>query len=120
MSNENVLIQQIAEAEAVVNELRKQLDAQRKGERTQAITAARELIKSHDLTAAELGFGGKIAAKRATTDKRNVVAPKYQDPDSAKTWTGRGKSPAWLATQVAAGRTKEDFLIRESTESTVS
>lgn len=112
MSNVSALQQKLNEAEAVANELRKQLETERKGERTQAIAAAKELIKTYDLTASELGFSGKGAAKRAGGDKRNVVAPKYQDPDSGKTWTGRGKSPAWLSAQLAAGRSKQDFLIQ--------
>lgn len=111
MSNFSELQQQINEAEAKVNELRKKLEEERKGERTQAITAARELIKAHGLSAAELGFSGKAPGKRALGDKRTIVPPKYQDPASGKTWTGRGKSPAWLAAQVAAGRNKQDFLI---------
>jgi len=85
MQNISDLQQKLNEAEAHVNELRKQMDAQRKNERTQAITTVKELIKSHDLTAADLGFSGKTATKRASTgDKRNSVAPKYQDPDSGK------------------------------------
>lgn len=112
MSTINALQQQLNEAEAAVNELRKQLDSERKGERMQAIATARELIKTHDLTASDLGFSGKGAAKRAVTDKRNVVAPKYQDPATGKTWTGRGKSPAWLSAQLAAGHGKQDFLIQ--------
>ena len=78
----------------------------------QAIAAAKELIKNHDLTASELGLSGKGSAKRVTGDKRNVVAPKYQDPISGKTWTGRGKSPAWLSAELAAGREKQEFLIQ--------
>jgi DNA-binding protein H-NS len=112
MSNVSALQQKLNEAEAVANELRKQLENERKGERTQAIAAVKELIKTHELTASELGFSGKGATKRAGSDKRNVVAPKYQDPDSGKTWTGRGKSPAWLSAQLAAGRNKQDFLIQ--------
>lgn len=106
------LQQQIDDYEAKLNELRKQQETERKGERSHAITAAKELIKSHELTAAELGFSGKGATKRSTGDKRNVVAPKYQDPESGKTWTGRGKSPAWLSAQLAAGRDKQEFLIK--------
>ncbi|MBH1958448.1 MAG: H-NS histone family protein [Burkholderiales bacterium] len=112
MSKSNELQQQINDYESKLNELRKQQEAERKGERTQAIAAAKELIKNHDLTASELGFSGKGAAKRMTGDKRNVVAPKYQDPDSGKTWTGRGKSPSWLSAQLAAGRDKQEFLIQ--------
>ena len=112
MTKSNELQQQINEYEAKLNELRKQQDTERKGERTQAIAAAKELIKTHDLTTSELGFSGKGSAKRVSGDKRNVVAPKYQDPASGKTWTGRGKSPAWLSTQLAAGREKQEFLIQ--------
>lgn len=112
MSNISALQQKLNDAEAVANELRKQLETERKGERTQTITEIKELIKSYELTATDLGFSGKGAAKRGVGDKRNVVAPKYQDPDSGKTWTGRGKSPSWLSAQLAAGRKKEDFLIQ--------
>ena len=112
MSRSNDLQQQINEFEAKLTELRKQQDTERKGERTQAIAAAKELIKNHDLTASELGLSGKGSAKRVTGDKRNVVAPKYQDPVSGKTWTGRGKSPAWLSAELAAGREKQEFLIQ--------
>jgi len=112
MSKSNELQQQINDFEAKLNELRKQQDAERKGERTQAIAAAKELIKSHDLTVSELGFSGKGAPKRNLTDKRNVVAPKYIDPTSGKTWTGRGKSPAWLSVQIADGHDKQEFLIQ--------
>lgn len=112
MSKSIELQQQIEDYETKLTALRRQQEQERKGERTQAITAAKELIKNHDLTAAELGLSGKGAVKRVTTDKRNVVAPKYIDPDSGKTWTGRGKSPAWLTVHLAAGREKQDFLIQ--------
>lgn len=113
MTKSNELQQQIDDYEAKLNELRKQQEAERKGERTQAISSAKELIKTYDLTASDLGLSGKGAAKKVSNDKRNVVAPKYQDPDSGKTWTGRGKSPAWLSAQLAAGRDKQEFLIQK-------
>lgn len=112
MSKSNELQQQINDYETKLSELRKQQDLERKGERTQAIAAAKEIIRNHDLSASDLGFSGKAAGKRSTGDKRNVVAPKYLDPASGKTWTGRGKSPAWLSAQLAAGREKQEFLIQ--------
>ena len=112
MSKSIELQQQIEDYETKLNVLRRQQEQERKGERTQAVVAAKELIKNHDLTAAELGLSGKSAVKRATNDKRNVVAPKYIDPDTGTTWTGRGKSPAWLTGQLAAGREKQEFLIQ--------
>lgn len=113
MSTLGQLLQQIKDAEAKVNELRSKLEAEQKIERTQAIASARALIKGHELTAAELGFSAKTAAKRAPADdKRTTVAAKYRDPASGKTWTGRGKTPTWLTSQLAAGRTKQDYLIK--------
>jgi DNA-binding protein H-NS len=113
MTQESTLQQQIQEAEAFINELRKKLDEERKGEHMQAIASVKALIKTHELTAAELGFSGKgTSARRSDGDKRGVVAAKYQDHESGKTWTGRGKSPAWMAAQLAAGYSKDDFLIK--------
>ncbi|RYG11807.1 MAG: H-NS histone family protein [Burkholderiales bacterium] len=114
------LQQQIAEAEAKVNDLRQKLAEQKNSERAQAIASAKELIKAHGLNAADLGFLGrgapskaaaKGAAKPATGDKRGTVAAKYRDSASGKTWTGRGKTPAWMAAELAAGKNKQDFLI---------
>lgn len=109
----STLQQQLQEAEDTVNELRKKLHEERQGERLQAIAAARELIKTHGLTASDLGLSGKRPVKAAATgDKRNVVSPKFKDPDTGKTWAGRGKHPLWLTAQLKAGRSKADFLIQ--------
>ena len=112
MTKSTELDQQIIDYETKLNELHKQRDAERKGERLQALSAVKELIKTHGFSASELGLSGKGVAKTASGDKRNMVAPKYQDPASAKTWTGRGKSPAWLAAYLTAGRDKQEFLIQ--------
>jgi len=29
-------------------------------------------------------------------EQRSTVKPKYKDPNSAATWTGRGRTPAWV------------------------
>jgi DNA-binding protein H-NS len=42
-------------------------------------------------------------AKRATAGRK--VAPKYRDPaNPALTWTGRGRTPAWVQALQAAGQ----------------
>ena len=102
------LEQQINQAEVKVNELRQQLAAQKKSERAGAISAVRDLIKAHGLSAAELGLNGKSSRgeKLKTSDKRSSVAAKDKDPATGITWTGRGKTPAWLNAQIKAGRNK--------------
>jgi len=45
--------------------------------------------------------GGKISIKKRakvtkSRDQRSTVKAKYRDPNSAATWTGRGRTPAWV------------------------
>ena len=51
-------------------------------------------------------FGGGKKTRSATSAKGSTVAPKYKDPESGKTWTGRGKAPLWIA-----GKDKSQFAI---------
>ena len=111
MSTISELQQQINEAENKVYQLREKLASELKAERIQALQTAKKIVKTHSFTAAELGMTSKKADASASTDKRATVAPKYKDPKSQNTWTGRGKTPAWLAAHLAAGQSKQDFLI---------
>ena len=45
--------------------------------------------------------GGKSSTKKRakvtkSRDQRSKVRAKYKDPNSAATWTGRGRTPAWV------------------------
>lgn len=52
----------------------------------------------------------KAAKPMATGEARPV---KFVNPtDATKTWVGMGKPPAWFKEQLAAGRTREDMLVR--------
>lgn len=111
------LQQEIAQAEAKIAELRLKLSQQKSEERGKAVATIKELVKLHDLTADDLGLGqkkGKSATKNARSDKGVSVAPKYKDPESGSTWTGRGRAPQWLSALVAAGRSKDDYLIAKT------
>jgi DNA-binding protein H-NS len=54
---------------------------------------------------------GKKGAKAMKRAKR-TVAPKYKDPQSGATWSGRGLTPKWLAEKEKAGAKREEFLIK--------
>jgi DNA-binding protein H-NS len=69
--------------------------AERKAE---GIAAARALIQEHGLTAADVYPPAK--------SKGSVGAPKYRDPATGATWTGRGKPPNWIN-----GKDRAPFLI---------
>lgn len=104
-----------AEAQAKVAELQKQAAEARKEAMANAIRDVKALMAQHDLTLADLGgAAGKApkAKKAGSSDNRASVAPKYRDNATGDTWTGRGKPKAWLVAKLAAGATKEQFLIK--------
>lgn len=95
-----------------VAELIKQRDAleaqiaqARRQEQEQAVKAVRELVEQHRLTAEDI-FGPSRGGLKRRKDTAPKVAAKYRDPASGKTWSGRGRVPAWLS-----GKTRTDFLI---------
>lgn len=114
------LQQEIAQAEAKIAELREKLKQQQSQERNQAISSIKEMVKLHGLTSDDLGLDGKRGKSAKKTERANradkgvPVAPKYIDPASGSKWTGRGRPPAWLAAHLAAGRSKDDYLISKS------
>jgi len=81
--------QLIAQKEA----LEAQIEAARKAEISDAVAKVKALVAEHGLTAKDI-FGG--AKRGAKTGARGTVAPKYRDPVTGATWTGRGKAPKWI------------------------
>ena len=76
------------------------------------------LMKKHRLTAADIARaleGSPADKKKRVAGKAPVrvakVAPKFRDPVSAATWTGRGRTPNWLVAAITQGKKKEDFAI---------
>jgi DNA-binding protein H-NS len=59
--------------------------------------------------------GGKPSAKKTPrAGNRSKVAAKYRHPDSGATWSGRGLPPKWLADEIVAGKSKDQFLIHQA------
>jgi len=75
---------------------REQLDKQIKEavqrEKADGIAKAKVIIEQYGLNASDL-FSRKAASSRGPSGK---VAPKYRDPSTGETWTGRGKAPKWI------------------------
>ncbi|MBO1034302.1 H-NS histone family protein [Delftia sp. SD018] len=81
-------------------ELEAQIAAAQAEAKAQAVAAARALIQEHGLTAAD------VFPAQGKKAKGSVSAPKYRDPATGATWTGRGKPPNWIS-----GKVRESFLI---------
>jgi len=43
--------------------------------------------------------------------KKTKALPKYKNPDSNQTWSGRGARPKWFKDQLETGTSEKDMLI---------
>ncbi|SEJ91799.1 H-NS family nucleoid-associated regulatory protein [Paraburkholderia diazotrophica] len=76
------------------------------------IASARDRMKFLiDGSAARPAIAAKKPAKAGNSAK-GVQAPKYHDPKSGATWSGRGRAPAWLA----GAKDRSKFLIAATEE----
>ncbi len=50
---------------------------------------------------------------RAARRKYPKVWPRYRNPETSETWSGRGKQPRWVIAAMEAGRSLDDFRINE-------
>jgi DNA-binding protein H-NS len=53
------------------------------------------------------------AAPKPVRRKYPKVLPRYRNPESFETWSGRGKRPRWLVAAMEAGRDMQEFLINQ-------
>lgn len=92
-------------------ELERQIKQLQDNSRSEAINTIKELMAQNNLTVEDLtsARGGK---KSETGGKTGTVAPKYRDPASGKTWTGRGLKPKWVTEALDSGKTLEDLAIK--------
>lgn len=49
--------------------------------------------------------------KQPSKLKGRKLEPKYRDPETGKTWAGRGRKPAFVVHGLAIGKKLEDFKI---------
>ncbi len=104
----------------------KALEASQGVKKARAVERVRALMKKLGVDVADLqsepavrrsrGAKPRSAAKPAKAARKNPragspVAPKFRDPESGVTWSGRGRTPVWLAAYLEQGRKREEFAI---------
>lgn len=65
-------------------------------------------MASADPSGSEVSSTGKLRRKYPR------VLPKYRNPQTSETWSGRGKRPRWLVAAMKSGRKIEDFRLGEA------
>jgi DNA-binding protein H-NS len=109
----------LIDLQSQIASLQKQADEIRTKEFQATIVEIRQKMQAFgitvkDLQSAKAKPGRKAKATGAKPVKAKkaalVVAAKYKGPNG-EAWSGRGLTPKWLASLVAAGGTKEQYLI---------
>ncbi|KUY50849.1 MULTISPECIES: H-NS family nucleoid-associated regulatory protein [unclassified Burkholderia] len=90
-----------AQAEALAREVER-VQSQ---ERDVVLSDVRAKVEQYGLQVVEIYGRDKLQELQRQLKPRKI-APKYRDPDSGATWTGRGLEPRWIR-----GRNRQEFLI---------
>jgi DNA-binding protein H-NS len=87
--------------------LEQQISEARRRELSDAVSQVRTLVAEYGLTAQDVFPVGKASGKSGRSSTAGTkVAPKYRNPATGETWTGRGKAPKWIQNE-----SREKFVI---------
>jgi DNA-binding protein H-NS len=78
------------ELQAELARLHQESERVRIGEKGKALERIRALIAEYRILPHELGFTA------VQSHGQSNVPPKYRDPKTGATWTGRGSEPVWI------------------------
>lgn len=100
-------MQTYLELEEQAAQLLKKAEELRLQERAAAVAQIKALMSQHGVTAEDLGFLSKTRSKSAAPS-----AAKYRGPNGELWSGGRGRKPEWVRAALAAGKSLEDFALR--------
>lgn len=105
---------------AQIEKLTKKANDARRAETAGVVNKIRAMMDEFGITVADLKDAKPVAkakkgggAKAKKSGKGSTVAPKYRNPGTAETWTGRGRQPVWVREFVENGGSLEALLIKE-------
>jgi DNA-binding protein H-NS len=90
----------IAELRAQLEKTQSELETAIASESSAVLADIREKVSLYGFTEKDV-FGRRRGATGS-------VAPKYQNPQTGETWTGRGRAPAWIKD----AKSRDRFLIK--------
>ena len=99
------MVETYKELKAKAEALLKQAEMARRAEIASVVVEIQARMKEYGITLDDLK--GKAKGRG-----RAVVAAKYRNAATGETWSGRGRTPKWLADEMAKGRSKDAFLVK--------
>ncbi len=108
----------LPEITAQIEKLQRQADLLRARHKKPVINSIIEAMVHYGITYDELlanaGESEHLlrgeGRRRSTKGRR--VPPKYRNPKTGETWSGRGRTARWIAEAEAQGKSRDKFLIK--------
>lgn len=94
------------ELKAKAEKLLQEAEELRQKEVAEVINEIKQKMAEYGITTADLGASKKGGVKKST----GSAPVKYRGPNGEE-WSGRGRSPQWLANAIEGGKKKEDFAV---------
>lgn len=102
-----------------IDKLEKEAERLFKTEVRNVIKTIQQLMTDYGLSLSDLGSDRQATKKvKAKAKSKKATAPKYRDPQSGATWSGRGRSPAWLAEALKSGKADAFLIANQETGGT--
>ncbi|MBI0359300.1 H-NS family nucleoid-associated regulatory protein [Burkholderia oklahomensis] len=92
------------ELKAQLDALNKEAEAAKEREISAVLTEIREAVLRYEIRPEQIF--PNWTRLRSPDKRRGPLPPKYRNPMTGETWTGRGRAPKWLT-----GMSRDDFLI---------
>jgi len=83
-----------------------QIEEMQKALRAEALSEIRARMLEYQISVADLASTG-----RSVQREKSKSVPKYRNPETGKTWSGRGKRPQWIHDALADGQSLDKYLI---------
>ena len=103
MSEPTTSVRSLEEIDKALEALQQERDQAFKIESKQALAQVKQIIDK---------FGFTPEQVFSETKARAQAAAKYRNPETGKTWSGRGREPKWFN-----NKERDKFLINDSTQS---
>lgn len=71
-------------------------------------------MREYDISLEDIStaYNNKITNKPKSNIVKKPIPPKYRNPNTGETWSGRGKAPRWIVQAESTGTSRESFLIK--------
>lgn len=94
-----------------IEALEREANERRTALRNDAVKEAQRLIDEFKLVVSDFRFTNEGPIRRFNLNKTRVVPDKYVGPEGQR-WSGRGRTPRWVAELEAKGDSRDNYLVR--------